>query len=92
MCSADEVRECHSIAGPIEYLLRVEVPDLESYKRFHTEVLGTVKVVSSIVFNIVMASPKDLRSFALISLIPIASLSSVTLDVTTRVPVACPGA
>lgn len=62
MCAADEVRECHNIAGSIEYLMRVEVPDLESYKRFHTEVLGTVKEVSSIVSNIVMASPKDLRS------------------------------
>jgi len=61
MCAADEVRECHSIAGTIEYLLRVEVPDLESYKRFHTEVLGTVKEVASIVSNIVMASPKDMR-------------------------------
>lgn len=61
MCAAEEVRECHNIAGSIEYLLRVEVADLESYKRFHSEVLGTVKEVSSIVSNIVMASPKDMR-------------------------------
>ncbi len=59
MCAADEVRECHSVAGAIEYLLRVEVADLDAYKRFHTEVLGTVKEVSSIVSYIVMASPKD---------------------------------
>jgi len=61
MNAADEVRECHSIAGSIEYLLRVEVADLDAYKRFHTEVLGTVNEVRSIVSNIVMASPKDQR-------------------------------
>jgi len=59
MCAADEVRECHSVAGSIEYLLRIEVSDLDAYKRFHTEVLGTVQEVSSIVSYIVMASPKD---------------------------------
>lgn len=62
MCSAPEVRECHNVAGSIEYLLRIEVADLAAYKRFHTEVLGTVKEVSSIVSYIVMASPKDLRA------------------------------
>ena len=61
MAVAPEVRECHSVSGTIEYLLRIEVPDLEAYKYFHTEVLGTVPQVSSITSYICMGSPKDER-------------------------------
>jgi Lrp/AsnC family transcriptional regulator, leucine-responsive regulatory protein len=61
MASASEVRECHNITGTVEYLLRVEARDLAAYKYFHTEVLGTVPQVSSIVSYIVMDSPKDER-------------------------------
>src|SRR5579875_2292067 len=31
MAEAPEVRECHNITGSVEYLLRVEVPDLAAY-------------------------------------------------------------
>ena len=48
MADAAAVRECHNVTGTIEYLLRVEVADLDSYKRFHTEVLGTLPQVSTI--------------------------------------------
>ncbi|SFI53182.1 Lrp/AsnC family transcriptional regulator [Celeribacter neptunius] len=61
MEAAPEVKECHNIAGAFEYLLRVEAADLHSYKRFHTEVLGTVPNVAAITSYIVMESPKDLR-------------------------------
>ncbi|NVK46054.1 MAG: Lrp/AsnC family transcriptional regulator [Rhodobacteraceae bacterium] len=61
METAFEVKECHNIAGAFEYLLRVEAADLTAYKRFHTEVLGTVPNVASITSYIVMESPKDLR-------------------------------
>ena len=57
-----EVRECHNITGSIEYLLRVESTDLASYKNFHTEVLGAVPEVKSIVSYVVMDSPKDERA------------------------------
>lgn len=56
---APEVVECHNITGTIEYLLRVESADLPSYKRFHTDVLGTLPHVSSITTYVVMGSPKD---------------------------------
>ena len=56
-----EVRECHNITGAFEYLLRVETRDLVSYKIFHTEVLGTIPDVKSIVTFVVMGSPKDER-------------------------------
>ncbi len=61
MAAAGEVRECHNITGTVEYLLRVEARDLAAYKYFHTEVLGTVPQVASIVSYIVMGSPKDER-------------------------------
>lgn len=62
MALAPEVRECHNITGQVEYLLRVEAADLPSYKRFHTEVLGTVEQVHSITSYVVMGSPKDERA------------------------------
>ncbi|MEO0495844.1 MAG: Lrp/AsnC family transcriptional regulator [Pseudomonadota bacterium] len=61
MTAAPEVRECHNVSGTIEYMLRVEVTDLESYKAFHTDVLGVVPQVASITSYFVMSSPKDLR-------------------------------
>lgn len=62
MALAPAVRECHNVTGTIEYLLRVEVGDLQAYKRFHLEVLGALPEVSTITSYIVMASPKDERA------------------------------
>lgn len=60
--TAPQVRECHNITGSVEYLLRVEVRDLESYRRFHTEVLGAFPQISTITTHVVMNSPKDERA------------------------------
>ena len=57
-----EVRECHNITGAVEYLLRVEAADLADYKRFHTDVLGTLPQVNAITSYVVMGSPKDERA------------------------------
>ncbi len=62
MAEAREVVECHNITGTIEYFLRVECADLPSYKRFHTDILGTSPYVTAITTYVVMGSPKDLRS------------------------------
>lgn len=62
MQAAPEVRECHNITGSVEYLLRVEVADLESYKDFHRDTLGTLSHVSSMTSYITLDSPKDLRA------------------------------
>lgn len=62
MQKTPEVRECHNITGSVEYLLRVEVADLEAYKTFHSETLGTVPEVSSITSYIALSSPKDMRA------------------------------
>ena len=58
---APEVRECHNITGTVEYLLRIETPDLPAYKHWHTEVLGVLPQVQSITTFVVMGSPKDER-------------------------------
>lgn len=59
---ADEVVECHNITGTVEYLLRVEVADLVTYKTFHTDVLGALPQVATITTFVVMGSPKDTRA------------------------------
>ena len=59
---ATEVRECHNVTGSVEYLLRVEVADLAAYKRFHTDILGTLPQVLAITSYVVMSSPKDERA------------------------------
>lgn len=59
MQRASEVRECHNITGTVEYLLRVEVADLEAYKRFHADTLGMIPQVSSITSHVVLGSSKD---------------------------------
>ncbi|WP_079638967.1 Lrp/AsnC family transcriptional regulator [Sphingopyxis flava] len=61
IADAPEVRECHNVTGSIEYLLRVEAPDLAAYKHFHTEVLGVLPQVNAITTFVLMDSPKDER-------------------------------
>ena len=62
MLAAAPVRECYNITGTFEYLLRIEVKDLATYKEFHTEVLGQAPFVRSITSYIVMESVKNLRA------------------------------
>lgn len=59
MARAPEVVECHNVTGTVEYLLRVEVADLTTYKAFHTDVLGALPTVRAITTYVVMGSPKD---------------------------------
>ena len=62
VATAPEVRECHNVTGTVEYLLRIEASDLAAYKRFHTDVLGTLPQVSTLTTYVVMGSPKDERA------------------------------
>ena len=59
---APEVRECHNITGSVEYMLRVEVADLEAYKTFHSDTLGVLPQVASITSHICLGSSKDMRA------------------------------
>ena len=62
MRRAPECRECHNVTGSREFLLRIEAESLAAYKRFHTEVLGTLPHVSALTTYVVMGSPKDDRA------------------------------
>jgi len=62
MEAAPHVTECHNITGSVEYLLRVEVEDLTTYKDFHSNVLGALSQVASITSHICLGSSKDIRS------------------------------
>ena len=62
MEAAPHVTECHNITGSVEYLLRVEVQDLATYKEFHANVLGALSQVGSITSHICLGSSKDIRS------------------------------
>ena len=61
MRAAPEVRECHNTTGIVEYLLRVELPDISAYKVFHVEVFGSLPQVNAITTYVVLDSPKDER-------------------------------
>ena len=61
MEAAPHVIECHNITGSVEYLLRVEVQDLATYKEFHGNVLGSLSQVGSITSHICLGSSKDVR-------------------------------
>lgn len=58
---APDVLECHNITGAYEYLLRVEVTDLNAYKVFHSEVLSSLLQISTITTFVVIDSPKNNR-------------------------------
>jgi len=60
--AARQVVECHNVTGSFEYLLRVEVADLESYKAFHATILGAAPGLSRITTYVVMSSSKDERA------------------------------
>jgi DNA-binding Lrp family transcriptional regulator len=61
VADAPEVVECHNVTGNIEYLLRVEVADLDAYKVFHADVLGALTQVTAITTYVLMDFPKDGR-------------------------------
>jgi Lrp/AsnC family leucine-responsive transcriptional regulator len=62
MDAAPQVRECHNVTGAVEYLLRIEAADLDEYKAFHTDILGTLPQVTSITTYVVIGSSKDERA------------------------------
>jgi len=45
MLAHDEVMECHMVAGGFDYLLKVRVTDMESYRRFLGDRIASVRGV-----------------------------------------------
>ena len=57
--SIDEVVECHHVTGNFDYLLRVEVPDLAAYERFHADKLAALHNVGQLTTYISMTDFTD---------------------------------
>jgi Lrp/AsnC family leucine-responsive transcriptional regulator len=53
------VLECHHVTGNFDYLLRVEVPNLGAYERFHANELAALHNVGQVVTYISMADLND---------------------------------
>ena len=54
-----EIEECHMIAGPFDYLLKVRSRDVHSYRRILAERISTLPHVSSSSTHIAMETVKD---------------------------------
>ncbi len=54
-----EVLECHFVSGTSDYLLKIVVPDMESYHEFHQKKLSMIPTVSLIHSFFVMSEVKN---------------------------------
>jgi Lrp/AsnC family leucine-responsive transcriptional regulator len=59
MLAHDEVMECHMVAGGFDYLLKVRVRDMESYRRFLGERIASVRGVQQTHTYFVMEEVKS---------------------------------
>ena len=53
------VRECHLIAGEVDFILKVVAPDWSRYQQFLTSELSATENVTSVKSNLCMATVKD---------------------------------
>jgi Lrp/AsnC family leucine-responsive transcriptional regulator len=51
-----EVVECHHVTGDLDYLLRVEVPDLAAYEEFHANKLADVPGIGTVTSYVAMTT------------------------------------
>jgi Lrp/AsnC family transcriptional regulator, leucine-responsive regulatory protein len=59
MLAHEEVMECHMVAGGFDYLLKVRVRDMESYRRFLGEHIASVRGVQTTHTYFVMEEVKS---------------------------------
>jgi Lrp/AsnC family leucine-responsive transcriptional regulator len=59
MLAHDEVMECHMVAGGFDYLLKVRVTDMESYRRFLGDRIASVRGVQTTHTYFVMEEVKS---------------------------------
>src|SRR5438045_7664732 len=59
MLAHDEVMECHMVAGGFDYLLKVRVTDMESYRRFLGDRIAAVRGVQQTHTYFVMEEAKS---------------------------------
>ncbi len=60
-----EVQSCHMVAGGFDYLLKVRVPDMDAYRRFFGQVLGSVPGIRETHSYPVMEEIKDSTAISL---------------------------
>jgi Lrp/AsnC family leucine-responsive transcriptional regulator len=60
----DEVMECHMVAGGFDYLLKIRVTDMESYRRFLGDRLAAVRGVQTTHTYFVMEEVKSTQKIA----------------------------
>lgn len=53
-----EVVECYNVSGAFDYMLKVQVPDMKTYRRFVTDKLGRLMVLDSVQSVFVMEEIK----------------------------------
>lgn len=58
LAAMDEVMECHHIAGDIDFLLKINLPSQEAYKRFVVKALATIEGISRIHSWVVLSTVK----------------------------------
>lgn len=44
----NEVSECYNVSGGFDYMLKVQVPDMKSYRKFVTDKLGRLDMLDSV--------------------------------------------
>ena len=54
-----EVAECYNVSGSFDYVLKVQVPDMKTYRRFVTERLGRLDMLNSVQSVFVMEQIKS---------------------------------
>lgn len=57
--SMPEVAECYNVSGSFDYMLKVQVPDMKSYRRFVTDKLGRLPMLDSVQSVFVMEDIKQ---------------------------------
>lgn len=55
----EEVTECYNVSGGYDYLLKIRVNDMQSYRSFVTEKLGLLEMVDSVQSVFVMETIKQ---------------------------------
>lgn len=55
----EEVTECYNVSGTVDYMLKVQVPDMKSYRVFVTDRLGRLEILESVQSVFVMQTIKQ---------------------------------
>lgn len=61
----DEVVECYNISGEFDYMLKIQVLNMQMYQQFLIYKLGNLDMLGSLQSNFVMAEEKNTYGFAL---------------------------